>query len=213
MKYDSRLAKLFKAASKEESRYTLKAIKVDAITKVAIATDGHLLAAINIADLLEENETSFLVPVDAMKAADKLSRGRNAGTVHIIEHENRIALKQRENIVQTFDPISGQFPNYQAVIPSEQATKEHYKAAITISAELLLNLADALRGNDGNSTALTLWIKDADSCVIAAGYQAGTSTYGVIMPCRGSSNLKEALPFWANRDAKSKKDLEPIAAD
>lgn len=162
------------AASQEESRYTLKAVKLDVAGKRIMATDGHILAIVPVE--VSDGDHDGLISVDAMKAARKLQRA--AKGVPIQANVNGKFSISGAGQSAEFDLDTGTFPNVDAIIP-----KFDGPPTITLDAELLLRLAKAIE-TKGYSPAysVALWIKDANSPILVKGEQDGA--IGVIMPCR-----------------------------
>jgi DNA polymerase-3 subunit beta len=111
------------AISSEESRYTLNGalllLKPGSVTMVA--TDGHRLALIErdleVAGL--KNELRILIPKKAMGELESLvSQGEGELPVQISKDESHLffSLGQRLLICRM---LTGQFPNYEAVLPRE----------------------------------------------------------------------------------------------
>jgi DNA polymerase-3 subunit beta len=127
------------AISNEESRYTLNGglllLKPGSVTMVA--TDGHRLALIerDIEVIGLKNELRLLIPKKAMgELARLLSEGDGELPVGISKDENHLffSLGQRILICRT---LTGQFPNYEAVLPREnnrilELDKETISAAV-----------------------------------------------------------------------------------
>ena len=111
------------AISSEESRYTLNGglllLKPGSVTMVA--TDGHRLALIErdmeIAGL--KNELRILIPKKAMGELVKLlSEGEAELPVQIARDESHLFFSVGQRIL-ICRMLTGQFPNYEAVIPRE----------------------------------------------------------------------------------------------
>jgi DNA polymerase-3 subunit beta len=133
------LQKTIFAISNEESRYTLNGglllLKPDSVTMVA--TDGHRLAVIErdieVGGL--KNELRLLIPKKAMvELLRLLSEGASELPVSISKDESHLffSLGQRALICRI---LTGQFPNYEAVLPREnnrvlELDKETIAAAV-----------------------------------------------------------------------------------
>jgi DNA polymerase-3 subunit beta len=111
------------AISSEESRYTLNGglllLKPGSVTMVA--TDGHRLALIerdmDVAGL--KNELKILIPKKAMGELVKLlSEGEAELPVQISKDESHLFFSVGQRIL-ICRMLTGQFPNYEAVIPKE----------------------------------------------------------------------------------------------
>ena len=201
MKYGEALKNIWKAVSTEDSRYMLRAIKIDAEKEVAVATDGHVLCAIDITTLLEPGEKSFLLPPEAIKAArqlyiqeraryrSKLNKdkarpvfmrgGADAVTVFVGESKRG----------QSYDVLSGTYPTWEAECPKP----EGYEKRICLSVGLLTSLVAALQGSEQRSDGVTLYAKtEADPILVSTtGRHQG---YGLLMPMRADHG--QAKQFW-----------------
>jgi len=119
----SMIAKTGFAIAHEESRYTLNGalmvLKSESITMVA--TDGHRLAH------LERDEEKFegvsgemktLVPKKAMDELKSLLDATEAETIDFAKDESTLYFRVGQRLL-TSRQLTGQFPNYEAVLPKE----------------------------------------------------------------------------------------------
>ena len=135
------------AISNEESRYTLNGglllLKPGSVTMVA--TDGHRLALIerDIEVPGLKNELKLLIPKKAMgELVRLLSEGEGELPVSISKDESHLffSLGQRVLICRM---LTGQFPNYEAVLPRENnRVLELDKEAISAAVRRVALLAD-----------------------------------------------------------------------
>jgi DNA polymerase III subunit beta len=111
------------AISSEESRYTLNGalliLKPESATMVA--TDGHRLALIErqveIAGL--RNELRVLIPKKAMsELARLLAEAKKEGPIQFSKDDNHLFFTVEERTLIS-RMLTGQFPNYEAVLPKE----------------------------------------------------------------------------------------------
>ena len=194
MKYGECLKNLWKAAATEESRYTIQAVKIDADKKVAVATDGHMLCIIDVTTLLEPDEKSFLIPVEALKASRQLylaERARFRTKIQKDRDVRPVFIRATEEAVtvfigsskrgQSFELTTGIYPDWQAVAKAPQG----YKHSITLSVGLLLRLAEAMRGNSHAVDGVGLLVKtENDPVLVTLPHTSDTKTYGMLMPMR-----------------------------
>ncbi len=117
------IAKTTFAISMEESRYTLNGallvLKPNSITMVA--TDGHRLAMVETDHKFEgfSNETRVLVPKKAMSEVQRLAaEASDEAAVEFAQDESHLFF-QFEGRLLTCRKLTGQFPNYEAVLPRE----------------------------------------------------------------------------------------------
>ena len=127
------------AISNEESRYTLNGglLLLKPGTVIMVATDGHRLAVIerDIEVPGLKNELRLLIPKKAMgELVRLLSEGEGELPVSISKDESHLffSLGQRVLICRM---LTGQFPNYEAVLPREnnrvlELDKETISAAV-----------------------------------------------------------------------------------
>jgi len=111
------------AISGEESRYTLNGalllLKPDSVTMVA--TDGHRLALIEQDVQVEglKNELRVLIPKKAMgELLRMLSEGEEGVVVQLSKDEGHLFFSLGERVLIS-RMLTGQFPNYEAVLPRE----------------------------------------------------------------------------------------------
>ena len=118
----SMIGKTIFAISNEESRYTLNGglmvLKPESITMVA--TDGHRLAHIEKQgeqfDVAGENKT--LVPKKAMSELYLLLQNSDVDFIDFAKDESTLFFRIGERLL-TSRQLTGQFPNYEAVLPRD----------------------------------------------------------------------------------------------
>ena len=117
------IAKTIFAISNEESRYTLNGalmvLKPESITMVA--TDGHRLAHIeNSAAKFEgvSGELKVLVPKKAMNELKTLLDSTEVDVVEFARDESTLFFRVGGRLL-TSRQLTGQFPNYEAVLPRD----------------------------------------------------------------------------------------------
>ncbi|MGC2330344.1 MAG: DNA polymerase III subunit beta [Candidatus Acidiferrales bacterium] len=119
----SLIAKTTFAISLEESRYTLNGallvLKPASVTMVA--TDGHRLAMVEIDHKLEglSSETRVLVPKKAMNEVQRLAaESGDDALVDFGQDESHLFFQLGRRLL-TCRKLTGQFPNYEAVLPRD----------------------------------------------------------------------------------------------
>ena len=118
------IAKTIFAISNEESRYTLNGalmvLKPDSVTMVA--TDGHRLAHIENGHAKIEGvsggEMKTLIPKKAMSELKMLLDQGEAETVEFARDESTLFFRVGGRVL-TSRQLTGQFPNYEAVLPRD----------------------------------------------------------------------------------------------
>lgn len=127
------------AVSSEESRYTLNGallmLKPESMTMVA--TDGHRLSLIEHESTVEElnNELKILVPRKAMGELEKLlAQAGDSAKVDVSKDDSHLFFSVGDRVLIS-RLLTGQFPNYEAVLPKEtprvaNLDKEAFMAAL-----------------------------------------------------------------------------------
>ena len=117
------IAKTTFAISLEESRYTLNGallvVKPNSLTMVA--TDGHRLAMVETDHKFEglSTETRVLVPKKAMNEVQRLAaESGDDATVDFAQDESHLFFQFGGRLL-TCRKLTGQFPNYEAVLPRD----------------------------------------------------------------------------------------------
>jgi DNA polymerase-3 subunit beta len=116
------IAKTIFSISNEESRYTLNGallvLKPESLTMVA--TDGHRLAHIEHGGtkLPVSGELKVLVPKKAMAELSTLLNSSDAQIVEFAKDESTLFFRIGGRLL-TSRQLTGQFPNYEAVLPRE----------------------------------------------------------------------------------------------
>jgi DNA polymerase-3 subunit beta len=117
------IAKTTFAISLEESRYTLNGallvLKPGSITMVA--TDGHRLAMVETDHKFEgfSAETRVLIPKKAMTEVQRLTAdGGDDGMIEFAQDESHLFFQFGGRLL-TSRKLTGQFPNYEAVLPRD----------------------------------------------------------------------------------------------
>ncbi|MFY9559584.1 MAG: DNA polymerase III subunit beta [Terriglobales bacterium] len=119
----SMIAKTGFAIAHEESRYTLNGalmvLKPESITMVA--TDGHRLAHIERSGEKFDGvsgEMKTLVPKKAMDELKSLLDSTDAETIDFAKDESTLYFRVGQRLL-TSRQLTGQFPNYEAVLPKD----------------------------------------------------------------------------------------------
>ncbi len=115
------ISKTVFAISSEESRYTLSGallvVKPESIAMVA--TDGHRLAHIEATEKFEvAAERKPLIPKKAMHELSSLLAQTEIDSVEFAEDESTLFFRLGTRLL-TARKLTGQFPNYEAVLPRE----------------------------------------------------------------------------------------------
>jgi len=168
------IAKTGFAIASEESRYTLNGalmvLKPESITMVA--TDGHRLAHI------ERNGEKFdgvsgemktLVPKKAMDELKSLLDSTDAEVVEFAKDESTLFFRIGQRLL-TSRQLTGQFPNYEAVLP-----KDNSKSIALHGDELGAAIARVAQFADERSRAVRLKLEKGELKLSASSTEAGES--------------------------------------
>jgi hypothetical protein len=210
-------------ASKEESRYTLKAVQVT--MEEVVATDGSCLVRVdhpqtkldqfpNVPGAVKTVEAeSFLLERDAALSVAKTIPKKT--TIPILNHA-RVGVDEEGNIqavttdLETHRPVTirkvtGQFPNWKRLWP-----KNPPKVKIGLSANYLAQLAKAAAKYSDRSGYMEISIWDEHSTVRFDAYDSDTNQHwsALLMPMRGEVPNR---PFaWAEA-AEPEPPADPFA--
>lgn len=141
------IRRTFFAISSEESRYTLNGallvLKPDSV--MMVATDGHRLAlverGVEVTGL--NNELRVLIPRKAMGELQRLlAEGDEKNPVEFSKDESHIFFSNGDRVLIS-RVLTGQFPNYEAVLPRENnRVVELDKDLVTAAVRRVALLAD-----------------------------------------------------------------------
>lgn len=194
MIYHEKLKNLWKVASKEDaSRYSIHDIMMDVDKKVIVATDGHAMTMLSIDGLIEDGEKSFMIPVEALKAAhtmyNRVARGLGLKVYIRATEEEIIVSRQGTKNAHSFDLTQGTYPQWDAII----APPEKYAAKVTLDAEILSSLSLALNGEDRCSGIILYVSADPEKQIYVTVNR--TDSLGTIMPMR-LETTNQPSRFW-----------------
>ncbi len=147
------IAKTIFAISNEESRYTLNGalmvLKPESITMVA--TDGHRLAHIEMGQgkFAVSGEMKTLVPKKALAELNSLINSTEAEEIEYNRDESTLFFRVGNRLL-TSRQLTGQFPNYEAVLPRDNSKSvvlrcEDFNAAIQRVAQFADERSGAIR--------------------------------------------------------------------
>jgi DNA polymerase-3 subunit beta len=161
------------AISNEESRYTLNGglmvLKPESITMVA--TDGHRLAHIEKTgeqfDVSGENKT--LVPKKAMSELFSLLQNTDVDHVDFAKDDSTLFFRIGERLL-TSRQLTGQFPNYEAVLPRETG-----KAVVVHGGDLSTAIQRVAQFADERSHAVRLKLEKNELKISSSSTEAGES--------------------------------------
>jgi DNA polymerase-3 subunit beta len=169
----SMIARTIFAISSEESRYTLNGglmvLKPESITMVA--TDGHRLAHIEKQgekfDVSGENRT--LVPKKAMSEIYSLLQNSDVEAIEFAKDESTLFFRIGERLL-TSRQLTGQFPNYEAVLP-----REANKFVVLHGADLNTSIQRVAQFADERSRAIRMKLDKNELKISSSSTDAGES--------------------------------------
>jgi len=167
------IAKTIFAISNEESRYTLNGalmvIKAESIAMVA--TDGHRLAHIESkADFAGVNgEMKTLVPRKAMNELKSLIDQTDQDFIEFGKDDSTLFFRIGGRLL-TSRQLTGQFPNYEAVLP-----RDNNKAVVISCADLLGSIQRVAQFADERSGAIRMKLDKDELRISSSSTDSGES--------------------------------------
>ena len=168
------ISKTIFAISTEESRYTLNGalmvIKAESLTMVA--TDGHRLAHIeNTAARFAgvSGEMKTLVPKKAMAELNSLLNSTDVDTVDFAKDDSTLFFRLGGRVL-TSRQLTGQFPNYEAVLP-----KDNNKSVTLRCEDLAGAIQRVAQFADERSGAIRVKLEKNELRVSSSSTEAGES--------------------------------------
>src|SRR5437868_15285222 len=180
----SMIAKTCFAIAHEESRYTLNGalmvLKAESITMVA--TDGHRLAWVEKpGENLEgiSGEKRVLVPRKALEELRQLLSVSDAETVEFADDEHTLFFRLGHRTLST-RRLSGQFPNFEAVMP-----RDNTKFAVVRASELSSAIQRVAQFADERSGAIRLRLEANELKISSSSTESGESEDIIDTPYAG----------------------------
>jgi DNA polymerase-3 subunit beta len=167
------IAKTIFAISNEESRYTLNGallvLKPESITMVA--TDGHRLAHIEHSNdkLPVSGELRVLVPKKAMAELSTLLSVTDTPSVDFAKDESTLFFRVGGRLL-TSRQLTGQFPNYEAVLP-----RDNNKSVTVHCDELSAAIQRVAQFADERSNAIRMRVEKNELKVSSSNTETGES--------------------------------------
>jgi DNA polymerase-3 subunit beta len=167
------IAKTIFSISNEESRYTLNGallvLKPESLTMVA--TDGHRLAHVehNGTKLPVSGELKVLVPKKAMAELSTLLNSSDAQTVEFAKDESTLFFRIGGRLL-TSRQLTGQFPNYEAVLP-----RDNNKFVTVHCDELSAAIQRVAQFADERSNAIRMRVEKNELKVSSSNTETGES--------------------------------------
>ena len=174
------------AISNEESRYTLNGalmlLKPESITMVA--TDGHRLAHCERGGEKFEGvsgEMKTLVPKKAMDELKSLLDSTDAETVEFAKDESTLFFRIGSRLL-TSRQLTGQFPNFEAVLP-----KDNTKSIVLNNSDLNSAILRVAQFADERSRAVRMKLEKGEVKLSASSTEAGESEDSIEAPYDGEA--------------------------
>ena len=168
------VAKTIFAISNEESRYTLNGalLVLKAESMAMVATDGHRLAHIEklgetMAGVSGEKKT--LIPKKALGELNSLLGSTDAETLEFADDESTLFFKVGGRVL-TSRKLTGQFPNYEAVLP-----RDNNKFVIVRSEELMAAIQRVAQFADERSGAIKIRLESNELKLSSSSTDSGES--------------------------------------
>jgi DNA polymerase-3 subunit beta len=179
------ISKTIFSISNEESRYTLNGallvLKPDSI--IMVATDGHRLAHIEhvTTKLPVSGEMKVLVPKKAMAELSTLLNNNDVPTVEFAKDESTLFFRIGGRIL-TSRQLTGQFPNYEAVLP-----RENNKFVAVHCDELSAAIQRVAQFADERSNAIRMRVEKNELKVSSSNTETGESEDSIETAYTGDS--------------------------
>jgi DNA polymerase-3 subunit beta len=168
------ISKTIFAISNEESRYTLNGalLVLKAESMAMVATDGHRLAHIEkLGESLEgiSGEKKTLIPKKALAELSSLLGATEAEVIEYADDDQTLFFKIGGRVL-TSRKLTGQFPNYEAVLP-----RDNTKFVIVRSEDLMASIQRVAQFADERSGAIKIRLEQNELKISAQSTDAGES--------------------------------------
>jgi DNA polymerase III subunit beta len=168
------IAKTIFAISSEESRYTLNGalLVLKAESMAMVATDGHRLAHIEkLGESLEgiTGEKKTLIPRKALGELLSLLNSTDAETLEFADDEQTLFFRVGGRVL-TSRKLTGQFPNYEAVLP-----RDNNKFVIVRSEDLMGSIQRVAQFADERSGAIKIRLEQNELKLSSSSTDTGES--------------------------------------
>lgn len=168
------IARTIFAISNEESRYTLNGalLVLKAESLAMVATDGHRLSFVEKpGEALEgiSGEKRVLIPRKALAELQQLLANSDVEKVEFADDEHTLFFRVGHRTLST-RRLSGQFPNYEAVMP-----RDNTKFAVVRSSELSAAIQRVAQFADERSGAIRLRLENNELKISSQSTESGES--------------------------------------
>jgi DNA polymerase III subunit beta len=178
------IARTIFAISNEESRYTLNGalLIIKAESLAMCATDGHRLAFVEKPNETLEGisgEKRVLIPRKALQELQQLLSNTDAEKIDFADDEHTLFFRIGHRMLSS-RKLSGQFPNFEAVMP-----RDNTKLAVVRSAELSSAIQRVAQFADERSGAIRLRLESNELKISANSTESGESEDTIDTPYSG----------------------------
>jgi len=168
------IAKTIFSISSEESRYTLNGalLVLKAESMAMVATDGHRLAHIEkLGEQLEgiSGEKKTLIPRKALQELLSLLNNTEVETIEFADDEQTLFFRIGGRVL-TSRKLTGQFPNYEAVLP-----RDNNKFVIVRSEDLMGSIQRVAQFADERSGAIKIRLEQNELKLSSSSTDSGES--------------------------------------
>jgi DNA polymerase III subunit beta len=172
------------AISNEESRYTLNGalLVIKAESLAMVATDGHRLSYVEKPNETLEGisgEKRVLIPRKALQELQVLLGSTEAEKVEFADDEHTLFFRVGHRTLST-RKLSGQFPNFEAVMP-----RDNTKFAVVRSSELSSAIQRVAQFADERSGAIRMKLEGNELKITANSTESGESEDTIDTPYSG----------------------------
>jgi DNA polymerase III subunit beta len=181
------IARTIFAISNEESRYTLNGalLILKAESLAMVATDGHRLSFVEKpGETLEgiSGEKRVLIPRKALAELSQLmSSAADDAKVEFADDEHTLFFRVGYRTLST-RKLSGQFPNFEAVMP-----RDNTKFAVVRSSELASAIQRVAQFADERSNAIRMRLEANELKISASSSESGESEDTIDTPYQGDA--------------------------
>src|SRR6202044_3038357 len=166
------VSKTIFAISNEESRYTLNGalLVLKAESMAMVATDGHRLAHIEkLGETLEgiSGEKKTLIPRKALSELSSLLGSTDSETLEFADDDQTLFFRVGGRVL-TSRKLTGQFPNYEAVLP-----RDNNKFVIVRSEDLMASILRVAQFADERSGAIKIRLEQNELKLSSSSTAAG----------------------------------------
>ena len=175
------IAKTIFAISNEESRYTLNGalLVLKAESMAMVATDGHRLAHIEkLGETLEgvTGEKKTLIPRKALSELWSLLNTTEVESLEFADDEQTLFFRVGGRVL-TSRKLTGQFPNYEAVLP-----RDNNKFVIVRSEDLMAAIQRVAQFADARSGAIKIRLETNELKLSSSSTDSGESEDSIETP-------------------------------